>query len=78
VVLTVKNVILRRKQMKKLITLAVLLAVLLSGFSFTAQAQQDDWWKEAAAPYAGVTIKGISESTPPSNYARDVLGPQFQ
>jgi multiple sugar transport system substrate-binding protein len=64
--------------MKKLITLAVLLAVLLSGFSFTAQAQQDDWWKAAAAPYAGVTIKGISESTPPSNYARDVLGPQFE
>ncbi len=64
--------------MKKLITFAVLLAVLLSGFSFTAQAQQDDWWKQAAAPYAGVTIKGISESTPPSNYARDVLGPQFE
>jgi multiple sugar transport system substrate-binding protein len=64
--------------MKRLITLAVLLAVLLSGFSLTAQAQQDDWWKQAAAPYAGVTIKGISESTPPSNYAKDVLGPQFE
>ncbi len=63
--------------MKRLITLAVLLAVLLSGFSFTAQAQ-DDWWKTAAAPYAGVTIKGVSESTPPSNYAKDVLAPQFE
>jgi multiple sugar transport system substrate-binding protein len=64
--------------MKRLITLAILLAVLLSGFSLTAQAQQDDWWKQAAAPYAGVTIKGVSESTPPSNYAKDVLAPQFE
>jgi multiple sugar transport system substrate-binding protein len=63
--------------MKRLITFAVLLAVLFSSFALTATAQ-DDWWKEAAAPYAGVTIKGISESTPPSNYAAEVLGPQFE
>jgi hypothetical protein len=23
-----------------------------------------DWWKKAGEPYKGVTIKGISESTP--------------
>jgi multiple sugar transport system substrate-binding protein len=63
--------------MKKLITLAVLLAVLLGSFAFTAEAQ-DDWFRQAAAPYAGVTIKGVSESTPPSNYAADVLAPQFE
>lgn len=37
----------------------------------------DDWFATAAQPYAGVTIHGISESTPPSNYAKDVLAPAF-
>ncbi|TNC72236.1 extracellular solute-binding protein [Rubellimicrobium roseum] len=36
-----------------------------------------DFWSDAAAPYQGVTIRGVSESTPPSNYVRDVLAPQF-
>jgi len=63
--------------MKKLITFVVLLAV-LSGFGLTANAQEESWWKTAAEPYAGVTIHGISESTPPSNYAADVLAPQFE
>ncbi|MCB0226741.1 MAG: extracellular solute-binding protein, partial [Anaerolineae bacterium] len=38
----------------------------------------DDWWAEAAAPYQGVTIRGISESTPPSKYVSEVLAPQFE
>lgn len=36
-----------------------------------------DFWSDAAAPYKGVTIRGVSESTPPSNYVKDVLGPAF-
>jgi multiple sugar transport system substrate-binding protein len=63
--------------MKKLVTLVVLLAV-LSGFALSANAQDDDWWATAAAPYAGVTIRGVSESTPPSNYVSDVLAAQFE
>jgi multiple sugar transport system substrate-binding protein len=35
------------------------------------------WWAAAAEPYKGVTITGISESTPPSRYAAEVLGPAF-
>jgi multiple sugar transport system substrate-binding protein len=35
------------------------------------------WWTEAGKPYAGVTIRGVSESTPPSNYSKDVLAPAF-
>ncbi|MBQ0818703.1 extracellular solute-binding protein, partial [Microvirga sp. HBU67558] len=31
----------------------------------------------AAKGLQGTTIRGISESTPPSNYAKDVLGPAF-
>lgn len=42
-----------------------------------ASAAQADFWSEAAAPYKGVTIRGVSESTPPSNYVKDVLGPAF-
>ncbi|WP_119070675.1 extracellular solute-binding protein [Aggregatilinea lenta] len=52
---------------------------ILSSFSLSVNAQGDeDWWATAAAPYEGVTIRGISESTPPSNYVADVLAPQFQ
>ena len=36
-----------------------------------------DFWADAGAPYKGTTISGVSESTPPSNYVRDVLGPAF-
>ena len=36
-----------------------------------------DFWSDAAKPYAGVTIRGVSESTPPSNYVKDVLAPAF-
>jgi multiple sugar transport system substrate-binding protein len=49
---------------------------LVLGLSF-ARAQDDAFWSEAGAPYAGVTIHGVTESTPPSNYAREVLAPQF-
>jgi multiple sugar transport system substrate-binding protein len=35
------------------------------------------WFKEASAPYAGVTIRGVSESSPPSVYVRDVLAKEF-
>ena len=36
-----------------------------------------DFWSDAGAAYKGVTIRGVSESTPPSNYVKDVLGPAF-
>lgn len=52
------------------------LAALLAGAAAPAHAQ--DFWAEAGKPYAGVTIHGVTESTPSSNYVRDVLGPQFE
>mgnify|MGYP001806209744 CR=1 FL=1 len=36
-----------------------------------------DFWSDAAKDLQGVTIRGISESTPPSNYVKDVLAPAF-
>jgi multiple sugar transport system substrate-binding protein len=66
--------------MKKHSYLTILLIVVLtvlSGLTVVSAQDSDAWWQEAGAPYAGVTLRGISESTPPSNYVRDVLAPQF-
>ncbi len=43
-----------------------------------APAEEMSWWAKAAEPYKGVTITGISESTPPSKYVSDVLAAQFE
>jgi multiple sugar transport system substrate-binding protein len=39
-----------------------------------------EWWGTAAekAGCKGVTLHGVSESTPPSNFVRDVIAPQFE
>lgn len=43
-----------------------------------ALAQGDDFWRQAGAQFEGVTLRGVTESTPPSNYIGDVLAPQFE
>ena len=53
--------------------IAPVAALTVSG---TAAAQ--DFWTEAAKPYEGVTIRGVSESTPPSTYVQDVLAKEFE
>jgi multiple sugar transport system substrate-binding protein len=53
----------------------VLFIVLLVGL---ASAQDTAWWATAAEPYKGVTIRGVSESSPPSVYVKDVLAAQFE
>src|SRR5687767_8647619 len=59
------------------ISLAALAATALMGLG-SARAQSDaEFWAKAAEPYKGTTITGVSESTPPSNYVRDVLAPAF-
>jgi multiple sugar transport system substrate-binding protein len=40
-------------------------------------ATEASWWTTAAEPYKGVTIRGVSESTPPSRYVQEVLAPMF-
>ncbi|MHA7774722.1 ABC transporter substrate-binding protein [Roseibium sp. M-1] len=45
-------------------------------FALVAPAKAD-FWSDAAADLKGVTIRGVTESTPPSNYVRDVLAPAF-
>lgn len=63
--------------MKKIIgiCLALLLVIVLAG---VVQAASLEWWKKAAAPYKGITIKGIGQSTPPSEVIRDIIAPEFE
>ncbi len=66
--------------MKRIVVFLLLLS--LSGaFAFSqavARQAPDAWWTAAARSYRGVTIRGISESTPPSRYASEVIARQFE
>lgn len=44
----------------------------------TSATADDAFWKKAAEPYQGVTLRGVTESSPPSLYIREVLAPQFE
>ena len=63
--------------MKKLFTLFLLLAFVLLANMSLVTADHHGWWASAGEAYAGTTIRGVSESTPPSNYVKDVLAPLF-
>lgn len=43
-----------------------------------APAEEMSWWAKAAEPYKGVTIRGVSESTPPSRYVSEELAKRFE
>lgn len=66
--------------------LALLLSVLLIGvFGVTLfgashgdMSDLESWLQEAAKPYEGVTIHGISESTPPSKTVNSEIVPKFE
>ena len=47
-----------------------------SAVSETSEAAAS-FWADAAAPFRGTTLYGISENSPPSLYVRDVLAPLF-
>ena len=63
------------KWLKK--TLRTIPVLALATAAVAQNASDTAWWQEAAQPYQGVTIRGISESTPPSRYVSDVLAPAF-
>ncbi|WP_299845128.1 extracellular solute-binding protein [uncultured Jannaschia sp.] len=58
-------------------------ALALSLLASTALAQDlqienAEWWQEAGAQFDGATLRGVTESTPPSNFVSDVLAPKFE
>ena len=53
----------------------VLLLVGLVGILTTVGvlANSDEWFKQAAAPYRGITLRGVTESTTPSQSIADII-----
>ena len=58
------------KATKRLATAIALTTVALPAFA--------DFWSDAGAKYQGVVLHGVTESTPPSNFIKDVLAKQFE
>ena len=48
-------------------------AALLVGLMAGPMAARADFWSDAGAKFEGVTLHGVTEATPPSNYIKDVL-----
>ena len=57
--------------------LAITLAA-SAAFAQDLQIENADWWQNAGKQFAGVTVRGVTESTPPSNFISDVLAPKFE
>ena len=60
---------------------ASVLALALATGAVAAQdltIENAEWWQEAGAQFDGVTLRGVTESTPPSNFISDVLAPKFE
>ena len=55
-----------------------IIAALAVGLLATAAPAKADFWSDTGAKYKGVTLHGVTESTPPSNYIKDVLAPAFE
>lgn len=54
------------------------LAALTLALMTTALPAHADFWSDAGAKHKGVVLRGVTESTPPSNYVKDVLAPEFE
>lgn len=52
-------------------------AALITALAGSAPAWAD-FWSDAGAKFKGVTLHGVTESTPPSNYIKDVLAKDFE
>ncbi|ULB11905.1 extracellular solute-binding protein [Cereibacter azotoformans] len=59
---------------------SVLALALAAGGAFAQdlQIENADWWQEAGASFKGTTLRGVTESTPASNFVADVLAPRFE
>ncbi|MCB0069392.1 MAG: sugar ABC transporter substrate-binding protein, partial [Caldilineaceae bacterium] len=79
-----------QRKMVVLIGIMVLFSMILSACTTVAPAAQPaapaadageaSWWQTAAqaAGCEGVTLRGVSESTPPTRFAAEVLAPAFE
>lgn len=58
--------------------LSTSLIALTIGLVGGLSAAHADFWSDAGAKFKGVTLHGVTESTPPSNYVKDVLAKEFE
>ncbi|MCB8837179.1 extracellular solute-binding protein [Aurantimonas sp. VKM B-3413] len=49
-----------------------------AAFAQDIEIKNADWWQNAGKQFDGVTLRGVTESTPASNYIADVLAPKFE
>jgi multiple sugar transport system substrate-binding protein len=63
--------------MKRRVLLAGSAAAALLATTRMPAFADDAFWAKAAEPYKGITIRGVSESTPSSNWAKDVIAKEF-
>ncbi|MGQ9627262.1 MAG: extracellular solute-binding protein [Anaerolineae bacterium] len=66
------------KKLGILIAVVFVLGTVLPAASPAYAQTPEEWFAAAAEPYKGVTIRGISESTPPSKFMQEVLAPAFE
>jgi multiple sugar transport system substrate-binding protein len=64
--------------MKKIGICFLLVVFSLSLTAYAGEVANPDWWTKAAEPYKGVTIRGVSESTPPSRAVSDIAAKDFE
>jgi multiple sugar transport system substrate-binding protein len=59
---------------------SVLTITLAAGGAFAQELEisNPEWWQETGAQFDGTTLRGVTESTPPSNFISDVLAPKFE
>jgi len=69
---------LRRKIMKRKLIVSMFAFMFCLSFIAVSTSAEESWWAKAAAPYKGVTLRGITETNPPSHYINDVLLPAFE
>jgi len=62
----------------RILVFAALVAMLVPSLTVRTVNAQDDWWAKAGAPYKGVTIHGVTESTPPGQFAGKELAQAFE
>ena len=63
---------------KKLGILFIIAVFSMSLTAFAGEVTNPDWWKKAAEPYKGVTIRGVSESTPASKALAEIAAKDFE
>ncbi len=64
--------------MVKKVGVYLVMAVFALSLTAFAEVANPDWWKKAAEPYKGMTIRGVSESTPASKAVADIAAKEFE